>query len=379
MFILLSRIDPPFSNQMVLEGAGALDLPRWEKAVAAACEANPGSRLIYKGGWRRAKWVDAGIPTPVRVVDGAPWSGDGPDGAPFLFDPLPFKHSHSCEVLLVQGHPPRVVIRTLHATMDGGGTIFWAYDIFRALRGEPLVGSACTLTDMELLSGLNYPPRKRQKHRKCLAPTGAMDGDGDGFVWQRTRVPGKYSKLLPQAAVAIARETRQQGPTHVAFNVPFDLRLRIPGIRSTANLSRRIVLHLAPEATVQSVHAQMQHHLENPCRDPRLLNLVRYVPLGWIERLFKHIRKKNLSSGHYHTTGSISNLGRLRLELLQGGGFQARTVFFVPPGTEAKPFFMTLSGGAQGVEMVVSMPKALASHGRLERFMANVAAALKPS
>ncbi len=39
---------------------------------------------------------------------------------------------------------------------------------------------------------------------------------------------------------------------------------------------------------------------------------------------------------------------------------------------------MVLNGGDDAMEMTVSMPKALAGNGRLERFMANIAAALKP-
>lgn len=361
---------------MVLEGTGALDISRWEKAVAAACDANPGSRLIYTGWSRWAKWVDSGVSAPIRVFDGTHWSGNGPDGAPFLFDPLPFQQTHSCEVVLVQGHPSRVVFRTLHATMDGGGTLLWVYDIFRALRGEPLMGSSSTLTDTELLSGLNYPVRKKRKAGKCLAPTGAIEGEATGYIWKRAQLQGSFSRLLPRAALAIARETRKQGPGSVCFNVPFDLRLRIPGLRSTANLSRRLVLQVPPEATVDTIHEQMRYDLDHISGDPKILKLITYAPLGWINRLFTFLRKKSLRSGRYPTTGSISNLGRIQMDLLQGGGFETRTAFFIPPGTEAKPFFMTLAGCRDSVEMVVSMPKGLASNGRLDRFIANLTAAL---
>lgn len=378
VFVLLAEIDQPFSNQIVLEGTGTFDVPRWEAAVAAACEANPGSRVIYKGWSRWAKWVDTGTAAPVRLCDGARWSGNDPEGASFLDDPLPFRRSHSCEVLLVRGDPPRVIFRTLHAVMDGGGTLQWVYDIFRALRGEALTGAASTISDAELMARLGYPAQKKPKPATCLAPTGAMNGEAGGRAWKRVRVPGTFSKLLPQVALAIAREARRHGPGDVVLNVPFDLRLRVPGLQSTANLSRRIVLNVPPEATMDSLQEQIRYQLENPSADPKLTRLIYYLPLGWMKHLFNRIRQRNLNSGRYHTTGSISNMGRLRMELLQGGGFESRTVFCVPPGTEAKPFFMVLNGCGESMEMTVSMPKALASNSRLDHFMAHIADALKP-
>jgi hypothetical protein len=379
IFILLAKIDTPFSNQIVLEGTGELDVARWRKAVQAAGDANPGSRLIYRGRSSWAKWVDCGVAAPVRSVDGTGWTGDRPDGAPFLFEPLPFCSTHSCEVVLIHGHPPRVAFRTLHAAMDGSGTLLWVYDIFRALRGEPLIGSSSTLTDVELIVSKKYPVRWERKPRKCLAPTGSMEDQAPGYTWRRTQLRGRFSKLLPKAALLIAQQTRKQGPTHVCFNIPIDLRRRIPGAPSTANMTRRVVLHAPPEATVDTLQQQLTAELDQLRGDPKILKFLSYAPLGWIERVFKFLRTRNLHSGHYRSTGSISNLGRIEMELLRGGGFETQTGFFVPPGTEAKPFFMTLSGWGDCVEMVVSMPNGLASHGRLEEFIANLALGLKTS
>ena len=378
IFLLLAMMDCPFSNQLVLEGTGTLDASRWENAVQAASEANPGSRLLYKGRSSWAQWVDCGVTPPVRNIDGAHWSADGPEGAPFLSDPMPFRDGHSCEVVLVSGDPVRVVFRTLHATMDGGGTLVWVDDIFRALRGEPLIGSASTITDVELLSRTAYPAKREQRPRNCLAPTGCIDGEDAGFVWKRVRLAGSFSKLLPQTAVSIARQAGKQGPGEVCFNVPFDLRRRIPNIRSTANLTRRLVLNVPPDATIENVQQQMRDKLARPNGDSNLLKLFCYTPLGWIKHLFNAIRRKNLRSGRFHSTGSISNLGQLPIESFRGGGFEAQTGFFIPPGTEAKPFFMTLAGCGNGVEMVVSMPKVLANNGRLERFISRIASDLKP-
>ena len=214
LFIVLAELDTPFSNQMVLEGTGTLDESRWEKAVHEACEANPGSRVVYRGRSRWAKWVDTGVAVPVRSFDGSRWNAQGPEGAPFFFEPLPFKDTHSCEVVLVQGDPARVVFRSLHAVMDGRGTLFWAQDIFRALRGEPLIGTTSTMTDVEIMSRLNYPVNLPRKPKDCLAPTGAIDGDepgkervyeaGSRSFFRRSRYwwPGNQENWGPEAHVS---------------------------------------------------------------------------------------------------------------------------------------------------------------------------------
>ena len=379
LFIVLAELDMPFSNQMVLEGTGTLDESRWKRAVEEACEANPGSRVVCRGRSMWARWSDSGVSVPVRSFDGSGWSAQGPEGAPFFFEPLPFRTSHSCEIVLVHGDPARVVFRSLHAVMDGRGTLFWAQDVFRALRGEPLVGSSSTMTDVEIISRLNYPVNLPRKPKNCLAPTGAIDGDEPGHTWKRARVQGRFSKLLPQVAILTAGETRKQGPGNVCFNIPVDLRPRMPDLRSTANLTRRIILNTPPEATVGDIQKQLEERLDSLSGDPKLLKLLCYVPEGWIKSLFQSARTKNLRNGLYRSSGSISNLGRLPMDTLGGGGFEVKSGFFVPPGTDGKPFFITLSGCGGSIDIVLAMPKILATNGRLDRLLSNIVSGLKPN
>ncbi len=379
LFIMLAEIESPFCNQVVLEGTGVLNESLWQNAVEEACEANPGSRLILKGRWIWAKWVDSGITAPIRVVDGSNWSGYESDGAPFLFDPFPYKTSHTSEVLLVNGSPPRVIFRTLHATMDGGGTAMWVLDIFRALRKEPLVGAPSTITDKELMDSLKCQTRDVLSAKRCLTPTGRPDGKEPGFIWKRTTLEGKFSKLLPQLALAVAKEARQQGPGDVRVTVPLDLRKRVPDIASTANFTRRIYLEIPPEATIDTLSRQLKEKLDHLVGDPWLGNLAIYIPMVWLKGLFIASREKDRERGFYKDTGTISNLGKLPVELFRGGGFEAQTCFFIPPEVQAKPFFITLSGYENRVEMITAMPRVLASKGRLDKFIANILTELKSS
>lgn len=379
MFMVFAAIDPPFCNQMVLEGTGVLDEPLWKKAVEAACEANPGSRLVYRGLWKWAKWVDTGVAAPIRVIDGSGWSGYDSDTAPFLFDPFPHKTSHTCEVQLINGNKPRVAFRSHHAAMDGVGTLLWALDVFRALRNEPLVGTPSTTTDKELLESIGFPKKAYPKPVNCLSPIGFADGNASGFCWKRTTLEGKFSKLLPQLALAIAREARKQGQGNVLIAVPVDLRRRVPGTASTANLTRRVLLNVPVNATIDSLQEEMQKLLNNLGGDPVFSSLVSYTPLPWMKRLFIKSRYKNREKGFFQDSGTISNLGRLPIESLKGGGFEAETSFFIPPEMEFKPFFITLTGAGNKVEMITALPNVLATNGRLDNFIANTTAELKPS
>ena len=378
LFLVLQYTDPPFANQMVLEGVGTLDESRWKKAVDQACEVNPGSRLVYRGFSYFAKWVDSGVAAPVRLVDGTNWSGMGPEGAPFLDDPMSYKKSHTSEVVLVQGDPPRVIFRTLHTVMDGRGTQTWAEDVFRSLRNEPLIGSSSTMNDVELVASLNKPVKISRRQKGCLAPTGAVDGNELGYVWKRARVQGKFSRLLPQIAILIAKETRKHGEGPVVFNIPVDLRPLTSEIRSTANWTRRIRLAPTLEATVESVQQELIQKRDDIPGDPRIVKLLCYLPLNWQARLIRQIKKRNRRKGIYNRTGTISNMGKLPTELYHGGGFETRSGFFVPPETDGKGIFVGLSGSTGAIDVVIALPKVLATNNRIDKLLSNIVSGLVP-
>lgn len=379
LFTILAETDPPFCNTMIVEGEGEIDEAVWKKAVAEACQANPGSRLVYKGRSLWAKWIDSGVATPVRFVDGSRWSGYDSEGASFLYDPLPFKTDYSSEVLVVKGSPTRVVFRTSHATMDGTGTWLWALDIFRALRGEPLEGALSTFNDKELVAKLNFSNREPRMVRDCLAPTGRPDGDEKSFsfVWKRVTLQGKFSKLLTQMTMAAAKEARKQGQGNVRIAVPLDLRKRVPDTCSTANLSRRIILDVPPESTFEEIDLQLKHKLGNLNRDTKTGVVLTYLPSTWLKNMVFAYRTNNLKHGMYRDSGTISNGGKLPIEPLRGAGFETKSFFWIPPQLENKPFFLSTIGYNNTLEMVTGMPKNLASQGRLDQFVSNIIAELK--
>src|SRR4030042_2251198 len=135
VFLAAAQLAPPMANQMIFEGRGSLDYQHLQKAVETASEANPGSRLILKGILGGCRWVDSGTTPPVIDIPHSRWTGYDSENAPFLEKPLCPKQGPTCEVVLVQGDPVRVIFRSLHGVMDGRGTFIWAEEVFRSLRG----------------------------------------------------------------------------------------------------------------------------------------------------------------------------------------------------------------------------------------------------
>jgi hypothetical protein len=379
VYLVNAELSPPFANQIIFEGTGEFDPDRWKRAVEVASAANPGSRLVLKGSLACARWVDTGKTPPVRVVDGSRWSGMDPEGAPFLGDPLP-PGGPTCEVLLINGNPLRVAFRTHHAVMDGRGTFIWADEIFRVLRGEQPAGNDSAMTEHQAARSFQKNGRVPPPHT-FIAPTGMPDAGSPGFTWRRIQLPGIYPDALTQIAMVMAREAwrHRDGPVRIA--VPVDLRQRVPGLRNTGNITNLVYLDIANDDTPETLTRAMKRQMDER-RDGELYwgdALVRFIPLGMIRKsLIGEIARKP-ETGLYRNSGIISNMGRVPAEYFSGGGFNATSLLGIPPSIDAIPFFIGTAGLKKHLEVILSMPNALAGGGRIEQVMQRLAEEMKPA
>lgn len=365
--LLSAQICPPFANQVLIEGEGVLNKAHWQSAIEKASEANPGSRLVLSGGLKFSQWIDSGKAPQLREVDGTNWTGFDQEGAPFLLDKLSSNKGPTCEVLLVKGTPQRILFRTLHAVMDGHGTMTWMEDIFRALRGEKIIGSDSPITAVELAQSFQDKPRTGFPNEH-IAPTGKAKGDEQGTLWRRIKFNGIYSHIMAKVAVLMAQEARRHANGDVRFDIPVDMRRRKKKLRSTGNLTNSIHLDVSPDATPRELAANIVKQLyerrdgmlpkESPWHD--------FIPLWFMRLISRNMIKKYHTKGRYGLTGVISNLGRLPINQYEGGGFRATTGFFVPPNMEYIPFFMTFTEVGKTTEMALSMPRVLGNEGRLD-------------
>jgi hypothetical protein len=371
-----------FNNQFIFEGDGVLDKAKWVAAVETASVANPGSRLIMKGYSFASRWVDSGKTPRVREVDGSQWSGRDLDGAPFLMDQLSPIEGPTCEVVLVQGSPLRVIFRTNHGVMDAGGTLLWAQDIFRALRGELVLGSKFTLNDEEFLKNRPKPKVKKENLSKSnITPGGRVQGDDQGFVWLRKTIPGRFRNFQSQVIYLSAREAWKYSDGPVVFCISVDLRRHMsPDTRATGFLSKMIYIEIKPEYTVEEINELLKKSL-NEKRDliySSLNRLLFFVPIRLINYLFQKISKRMNNAGRYMASGIVVSIGVIPMEVFTGGGFNPSSFTAVPPFMDVIPFFIGVGSHKKGNEVVITMNKALASNGRIEAIMDSITSQLVP-
>ncbi len=390
LFLCLDKHSPPYdtpcTNQMVLEGVGPSDESAWRNAVKKASLANPGSRIVLKGKLGFARWVDSGKTTPFRIVDGGNWDGRSEINAEFLSDPLPAYQGPTSEVLLVKcKNTNYVIFRSHHAAMDGRGTEAFAEDVFRVLNNKPPQGENSMISDIDLCRQITTERCDREGD-EVRAPTGFPEGDDPGRTWYRKTIKGKFSQILAKVAIAIARSARLYGETDVRFRIPVDLRPRVEGLRSTANLSGAIIMNVEKETTPASWKKLIKEQLTNKTEAviPRVskhipipVGLIFWMTLKVLKKDNLNTLKKRMTTGQYQVSGLISNLGLIPLDRYSGGGFEASSIFFIPPDFNPSAFFLTITGNKNGLELALRVPKVLASGGRLHKVLDDIESFLR--
>lgn len=383
--MVADRLAPPFVNQFVLEGQGRLDPELVQVAANRVAVQMPGVCLRHRGWMGGMRWESSGTPPVVRVDDGQGWDGQSPAGAPFLARPMNPQRGPVCEVVVLKGSADgtdRVVIRTHHAALDGRGAGLFAADLFAVLRGEePLGAKAGPFTDVDLarmaeVSAGADPVLDRG------SPTGAPTSAAFETTWARRRVSGRFRGLLPRAIVGLWSASRAYTTDPLRVGVPVDLRRYHPKLRSTANLTGIMHIDLAGVEAVGQAHARVRarlaHGLEGHSAAAHALGMdgLRGLPLWFMGWAGRRAAAESLRTNLFRTSVTLSNLGRQDLSRYRGGGFEARRAFWIPPGQPGLPLFLAMSGDAEGLEIVGSMPVGLADGGRLEGLLDGMAAAL---
>lgn len=364
---------PSFSIHLFLEGSGVLDVPRWREAVADASAASTGARMVLKGHVRWSRWEDSGITPPVRVFDAEEWKRFGSEGSDVINNYSP-RRGPMAEVILIQGDTPRVVIRSHHALMDGRGTLTWTEDIFRALRGEPVLASDEGIVEADLLN-LSMEKPVNPGTDRFIAPTGRAQGFERGLAWRSKTVVGRFPKLPAQIALLAAREAWRHGEGRVRFGIPVDLRPRRPGIKSSGNLTNALFVEVTPDMDVNDIADQIARKVDERRDGYATLEdtLIHYMPMSLIEKVLRKEASRSLRSGLYRYSGFISNLGLIRKDAYRGGGFTTRTMRLPPVCLESFPFSMCTIGFGDEVALFLAMPKVLANNGRIEDILTRIA------
>lgn len=337
----------------VLEGTGHVDLEVLQAAVDRAAAANPAIRVRLKGSLGFARWIDSGIAPRVRLMAEAEWDGNSEAGAPFLKERLDgLRGGPIADVLVVpcKDGRTRLVFRTQHAAIDGRGFMHWGYEVFRALRGEPLEGSSSLITDLDVQT--NYTgkipdePPSKPVSSISVVPPGPADGKPLHYLWRRVVLNRNIGQLLPKTAVFLAEYARGREPGEINFTIPVDYR----GLRTDefniGNLTGYLKLDVPEGSTARTLMQQMHQRIQAfaDCRQVPGKNALLWLPISYLRRRME----PKMDSLLYHLnpifgTGGLVSMGTVNLASFTCSGFTPHVVHGIP-GAVGKLNVVLLNG-----------------------------------
>jgi len=355
VFLAGDLVAPPAVNQLVLEGQGDVAPDAWAAAWSATTVSWPGTRLVWRGWLGGSRW-DVGGAAPGFRVEDADWDGSGPEGAPFLCARMDPRGGPLAELVIVRDPRggSRVVLRTHHAILDGRATLDLARDLFRMLRGETPRGACAGPTTAEdLVTGARPLPPPPADCPSPLGPAADLVS-----TWRRRRIAGgTQHRLLPRVLVALARVAAETGGG-IRVAIPVDLRQFHPELPPlSANLTSLLRLplraHLSESDPVDALDRDLRARLaarEDAATVAGWRGL-RGVPVSWLGAVGRWGARRNVRRDRHAVTAVVSNLGRVSASEVSGGGFTAKTAFFLPTPSPGIPLVLMLLGGDDGVEV----------------------------
>ncbi len=372
-----------FCIQIVMEGQGlaeassssssstALSPAALATAVAAAAVANPGSRLVLRGVLGFARWVAKGPVPPVRVLTG--WTADGPPRD--LEQWLPPATGPTCEVVLCPGTPDRLVFRCFHGVMDARGLLHFAEDVFRALRGEPLVGSDCTLNDTEMVRSMSSQTRPMLKgERLAVTATTTGPAKASAMIHHRLTIEKPGTSLVARIAAALARHARQFHATPTRVMVPVDLRNYQKSARATGNMTCPLFLEVDGAADWKTVQKDIVKRLvaKEPIKLDPTEQLAVWLPIWAIRVLFGLWNGAHIRSRRFPASALVSHMALPAAEQLSCPGFHIASAWFLPNQDNFLPLVVAIISNADRATIVVSAPGALVEAAQLAAVCASI-------
>jgi len=339
----------------------------WQRAIDQIVVVNPGLRLRWHGRWGFSRWVSDGPPPRLRIIDGCTWDALTSDGSDFITEePLSLRVGPTVEFIIAKKGNGRafVILRTLHAIMDGMGVIHALHELFRALRGEPLLGSNASFSDTDLMQAIDAPPNK-SKHLATCWLTGDPEGDLKGDDWWRVKLGPARKQLLAHVAVAMAEYAHQNSDLPVLIAIPIDIRRHVSNLRSTTNFSSMVFVRLEKGDGAEVFQQRLLELLEmrREVAFSSILNLIRWLPLPWVDRLLGR-SEKNYRTRKPLETFVISNLGKADLAAMSVASFKADDLMVFPMEGSAFGVLMSVDGE---VQITLNLPRVLSSNHRAEQ------------
>jgi hypothetical protein len=357
---------------LVLEGDNQLQPAQWQKAIQQVAAANPGSCLRLRGCYPSVHLCSDGPPPQLRVIEGCDWDGRSSQGAEFLHAPaLSLENGPTVELILARRAigDTLLVLRTPHAIMDACGAFHFLQELFRALRGEPLLGSNAGFSDVDLMlsTGARY---STSRHIPTTWLTGTPEGDELGDDWRRIELGvWKQSPLAPMAE-AFAEFAHRYSDLPALIAVPVNLRRHSSGLLATTNFSNILFVRLERGDGADVFRSRLDAMLAQRMDAvyPRILGAFKWLPGIWLDLLVSRTLR-NYRDKKPLETAVITNLGRIDSRLYSGPGFNTRRIFVVPlPGSA----FASLTCTDGQLLLAINLPRVLSNNGRFDALEAHL-------
>lgn len=365
-------LEKPRDVVIVLRGHGAPGVVNWQQAIDAVARVHPGTRLRMVGKRSGARWQSDGLPPRVRLVEGCAWDAGSDRGADFVFaTPLSLVDGPAMELIVAHGEGGRmtVILRALHAAIDGRGGMLILAELFRALRGEPLLGCTAGYSDFDYRRSVGTQAFPKQgKAARWPAPKSIGMEAGDMF--RRISLGTPRRGQMAHVALAMAAYVHRHTDDPVLLGLPVDMRSAVPGLRTTGNFTNMMKLRIDKGSSVESFQRQIRERIAwlSEKGYPDVSDAIKHVPLPWLDLLVSRTRR-NYRKPNRKMTACLSNLGRFDRADYAAEGFVPDDLALLPiPGD----VFVTLACLGDRVEMMIGLPKVFADEASLDEFKHSV-------
>lgn len=357
----------------VLETSGVLPEAVWRDALDQVVVANPGIRLHMVGRRRQARW-HSDSPPPLRMVRDCTWDGRTEAGADFIYaTPLMLGAGPTCELVVAEAPAPErrcfVILRILHAVTDGRGMSHLLEELFRALRGEPLVGINTGASSLDLLRSMRNTATS-PKLPQAAPLTAPVLPAGTRVLLRRITLQGPQPAILARVAVAVAAYAHRHSRHAAVLAVPVDLRRHAPQLTSSLLYSGMLGIALQRGDGVEAFTRKLRQLLDDKCDAvyKPAFEWLRRLPLPWVNYLFLRLPRQ-LWPGRVFLTALVSNIGRLDMSQWQCPGLQVETVYSIPViGVSSALPSIVLYGPHDRVEISIGFPDSAGSSAALDDF-----------
>jgi amino acid adenylation domain-containing protein len=374
LYLSVSRGFPPCAVQLWISADTLPSRSSLEAALATAAESHVGVRLIPKGAW----WIDSGKAPRVRYF---PRSDIASLSHPVFHESFEFHDIPAVEVLYWEG--AGLVFRCSHALMDAGGLLFFAQETFRALRGEPLLGTTLNKSTREYLLTLKHPHRRQWYRPDKISPIGEPLPGKSGFVWETRSIQGKISAIGTRVAASLsnlaAQRRSDKTDNTTRMMVPVDLRQLNPALRTVNNFSNAYFLHAPAASNWNEFYGQMLDALAR--HDERATSPVDgifpLIPKRLVNVVNKWTHERQVRRDEYLFSGMLSHVACISLQSFSAEGFRPTSVSLLPFDVPGSAISIITTEQDDGVNIAASCPAATGSDGRLGQVLDRVCADLE--